>query len=159
MAARKLRRAGRDHTLQPSAIVNEAYLRLARQDPVTFGDRPRFMAMAARAMHEVLVDHARRRMAAKRGGGRRRVTLVDSLPGEQRNPIDLLALDEVLEELAREHERPAKIVELRFFGGLTEQEIAAELCLSRTTVQGEWRFARAWLHDRLATRPTRPSGG
>ena len=154
VAARKLRRHGRDHTLQPSAVVHEAYLRLAGKDPITYGDRPRFLAMAARAMHEVLVDHARRRDARKRGGGRQRVTLVESMVGSQPNAVDILALDEALEELAQNHERPTKIVKLRFFGGLTEQEISAELSLSRTTVQGEWRFARAWLYQRLAGRDT-----
>ena len=154
VAARKLRRQGRDHTLQPSAVVHEAYLRLAGSDPVTYGDRPRFLAMAARAMHEVLVDYARRRAARKRGGGQRRVTLVESIAGDERDAIDMLALDEALEALASEHERPTKIVKLRFFGGLTEEEVAAELDVSRTTVQGEWRFARAWLHQRLAPRDT-----
>ncbi|MEM7200178.1 MAG: ECF-type sigma factor [Planctomycetota bacterium] len=142
-------RRGRDHSLQPAGVVHEAYLRLVDCESLGVADRSRFLAAAARTMRQVVVDHARRRRAHKRGGGGgwQRITWCEAVAPVAGPRLDLLALDQALDELAAAHPRAAKIVELRFFGGMAEREIAAHLSLSRTTVQGEWRFARAWLHE------------
>ncbi|MBT8467434.1 MAG: sigma-70 family RNA polymerase sigma factor, partial [Deltaproteobacteria bacterium] len=137
------------HTLMPSAVVNEAYLRLRDRASLFDGGQTQFLAIATRTMHQVLVDHARRRGARKRGGGWDRISISDSVGATDHQLLNTLALEQALEKLAVDHARAARIVELRFFAGLEEREIAAELDVSRTTVQGEWRFARAWLHREL----------
>jgi len=134
------------HTLQPTALVNEVYLKLHGSEGLP-GDRAHFIAVAATAMRQILIDHARRKGASKRGGDQQRVTLtIDRVgsPGAV-DPIDMMALDGLLERLAEANAMQAKIVELRLFGGLTTQEIAEALDTSVRTVERHWRFARAWL--------------
>jgi RNA polymerase sigma factor (TIGR02999 family) len=138
-----------DHTLQPTALVHEAYLRLVDKTQIVGLSRPQLLCTAARAMRSVLVDHARHGRAQKRGGGQERVPLDDSLALYEGRAIDLLALDEALEHLGRQEPRLAQIVELRFFGGLTEQEIALSLDCSVRTVRRDWRLARRYLGAEL----------
>lgn len=136
------------HTLQPTALVHEAYVRLAESDiePV---DRQAFFALAARVMRHVLVNHAKKRQALKRGGGRQRLELQDDFAITERRAIDLLALDETLNRLAEIDPRQARIVELRFFGGLTAAETAEVLNTSVRSVERRFRVARAWLRTEL----------
>ena len=138
------------HTLQTTALVNEAYLKLIDQRGVKFRNRTQFFALAATLMRHILVDHARSRQYLKRGGGAQRVSLDKALlvggdPGE-----DLVALDEALARLAAVDERKSKVVELRFFGGLSVEETAEELDVSAVTVMREWRMAKAWLYGQLS---------
>ena len=137
------------HTLQPTAIVHEAFLRLAASGTLAAGDELSFRALAATAMRHVLVDHARRKRRLKRGGGRRLQTLLDYPASENTGAIDLLELDETLERLAALNPRHARIVELRFFGGLTVPEVAVQLGVGRATVENDWRLTRAWLARQL----------
>ena len=150
MAARFLRGERGDHTLEPNALVNELCLRLLGGEPLAYGDRVHFFAVAAQTMRRILIDYARARVAAKRGGALQRVSLsgVDGWqpPGHGE---DLLALDEVLAQLERMDTRAARVVELRFFGGLSEAEIADVLDVSVITVKRDWKAARAWLMARL----------
>lgn len=141
-------RAG--HTLQPTALVNEAYLRLEGLDRIQWSDRVHFVRMAARTMREVLVDHARRRNAGKRNGGER-VSLTESgaLSGSG-GEIDVEALDRALRRLEEVDSGKARIVELRYFGGLTVEETAEALGMSPATVKRQWRAARIWLFDALS---------
>ncbi len=141
------------HTLQPTALVNEAYLRLVGATDLRWEDRAHFFGVAARAMRQVLVDHARERAAAKRGGGWERVTLDERLNVLARADVDLFELDDALDRLAEKDARAAQVVELRFFGGLTEDEIAHVLDLSRRTVQREWWFAKMWLRHAMSDEP------
>ncbi len=141
-----------DHTLQATALVNEAYMRLIDQTQVDWQGRVHFCAVASQMIRRILVDHARKRSAAKRGGGASRVDLTDILDLSQEIGVDLLGLDEALQELRGLHERQARVVELRFFGGLNVQETAAVLEVSPRTVKGDWRLARAWLRERLMLR-------
>jgi RNA polymerase sigma factor (TIGR02999 family) len=136
-------------TLQATALVHEAYLRLVRQEEVQWRDRAHFFAAAAQAIRHVLVDYLRTRGRQKRGGGRDRVRLDDDLAVTPEQDVDLLALDEALNALARLHPRQAQIVELRFFGGLAPEEIARYLDVSPRTVFGDWRMARTWLWQQL----------
>ncbi|MBK9129661.1 MAG: sigma-70 family RNA polymerase sigma factor [Phycisphaerales bacterium] len=147
IAERLFARERRDHSLQPTAIVHEAWLRVAGIAAPT--DKARFLGLAARAMRNVLVDHARRRRAGKRGGEVGHVALDDVLALYEAQQPDLLALDEALGRLAAHDERCARIVELRFFAGLTLEETGATLELSTTHVHRLWEFARAWLRDFL----------
>jgi RNA polymerase sigma factor (TIGR02999 family) len=143
-------RAG--HTLQPTALVNEAYLRLVDQTRVDWRGRTHFFAIGARMMRRVLVDHARGGLREKRGGGLQRVTLsaaLDARSGDTLAPDELLELHRALERLATLDERQARIVELRYFGGLTMEEIAAHLGVSKRTAEGDWTHARAWLRREL----------
>jgi RNA polymerase sigma factor (TIGR02999 family) len=140
-----MRRERRSHTLQPSGLVNEAYLRLAGSPDLGWQDRAHFFAIAARVMRQVLVDHARRRRAAKREGCR--VTLEDAKAPAA--PLELLDLENALTELVALDPRQARVVELRFFGGLDVEETADVLGLSARTVKREWQTARAWLQHRL----------
>ncbi len=142
-----LRRERPDHTLQPTALVHEAYLRLADQDRARWNDASHFQATAATMIRRILVDHARGHKAAKRGGHWHRVTLSDRAEGGP--DVDLLELEEALLELAALDERQARVVELRFFGGLGIKATGASLGVSPRTVDGDWRLARAWLHRRL----------
>jgi RNA polymerase sigma factor (TIGR02999 family) len=155
MAAAYLRRERLDHTLQPTALVHEAYVRLIGQERVAWQNRAHFFGIAAQMMRRILVDHARRHQAAKRPGVTLKVTLDDQIGAEQPRDCELLLLDQALEELTFIDPRQAQIVELRYFGGLSEHEAAAVLSLSRATVTREWQTARAWLYRRMTTGRTR----
>jgi RNA polymerase sigma factor (TIGR02999 family) len=139
-------RAG--HTLQPTALINEAYLRLVDMRQVDWQSRSHFLAMSARVMRRVLVDMARARNGKKRDGGAR-VTFDEGLAVTGEPAQALLALDDALEALAKQHPRKSQVIELRFFGGLTEQEAAGVLNVSPDTVTRDWRFAKAWLQREL----------
>jgi RNA polymerase sigma factor (TIGR02999 family) len=147
-AAAYLRRERRDHTLQPTALVHEAYLRLMGQQRVAWLNRAQFFGLAGQIMRRILVDHAREHQAAKRPGGMK-VPLDDQIGAVQPPDCELLMLDDALHELARIDERQAHIVELKYFAGLSEEEIAAVLSLSRATITREWQSARAWLYRRM----------
>lgn len=148
LAARQLDGQRADASWQPTALVNEAFVRMVEPARLDLEDRSHFFAVAVTVMRRVLVDHHRRRTAAKRGGGGARVTLHDAAADESRT-VDVLALDEALTDLAAMDERKARVVELRFFGGLSVDEVAAVLQVSRRTVESDWFFARAWLQTRL----------
>lgn len=149
LARTYLRREGAAHTLQPTALANEAYLRLVDADIAGLQGRLHFFAIAAKTMRRVLVDHARRKGAIKRGGGRARLTLSSTdLEGAQ--PLDVLDLEEALEALAEHDERKARVVELRFFAGLAVKEVALLLGIAPKTVAADWYMARAWLERRIA---------
>ncbi len=150
LADRQMRRQRPGHTLQPTALVHEAYLRLFRDAAPAFADRTHFLAAAARAMRCVLVDTARRRAAARRGGGALRVTLHPDTPAADDAGHEVLAVHEALERLQAVDERWARVVELRFFGGLSITETAAQLGVSDATVERDWNRARAWLFRELA---------
>lgn len=149
-AAHQLRRERPGHSLSPTAVVHELYLRLVPQERASWVNRAQFFAVASRLIRRVLVDHARARRTAKRAGGWQRVTLADDLADAGAPDLDLLALDRALEELAALDSRRARLVELRYFGGLSLDETAAALGVSAATVSREWQLARAWLHRRLA---------
>jgi RNA polymerase sigma factor (TIGR02999 family) len=151
MAAGYLRRERPGQTLQATGLVHEAYLRLLKDRDLTFQNRAHFFAIAARSMREILVERARARAAWKRGGGQDRITLEEQVAGEPAAPIvDILALDQALGRLARVDAQQARIVELRFFGGLTVEEAADALGVSPATVKRGWAVARAWLYRELA---------
>ena len=137
-----------DHTLQPTALVHEAYLRLVKQDSVSWQNRVHFFAVAARMMRRVLVDHARRHAAAKRGGGSVTLVFEDAIAG-QNNTLELIALDDAMQRLAELDSRQCQIVELRFFGGLSLEETSRIMELSPTTIKREWATARLWLHQAI----------
>lgn len=145
-----------DHTLQATALVNEAYLRLVDQRERNWESRSHFLAIASQAMRRVLLQHARDRVAQKRGGGHERVTLFEVPDVLEERPEDLLALDAALERFADIDPDNARIVELRYFGGLTVEETAGVLGVSTRTVERGWRAARAWLRDKVgeATGPS-----
>jgi len=149
LARHYMRRERAGHTLQTTALVNEAYLRLIDQRNVRWQNRAHFMAIAAQLMRRILVDQARRRQRQKRGGDASKVTLDDALVVSQERGEDLIALDAALTELCVIDERKSKIVELRFFGGLSIEEAAEALAISAPTVQREWRLAKAWLYRQL----------
>jgi RNA polymerase sigma factor (TIGR02999 family) len=145
-----LRHEGPDQTLQPTALVHEAYQRLVEQRRVAWRGRAHFFAVAAGLMRRILVDHARRRRARRRGGGER-IALDVTVPGAPGPDLaEVLAVDEALAELAALDPMQARVVELRFFAGLGAEEVAAALGISRSTVQRDWAMARAWLRARLA---------
>jgi RNA polymerase sigma factor (TIGR02999 family) len=133
------------HTLQPTALVNEAYLRLADLNRMQWQDRAHFFAMAARLMRRILVDAARSRAYQKRGGGVKQVSFTETLEVAASQPTDVVALDEALEALAQVDERKSRVVEMRFFGGLSIEETAEVLSVSRETVKRDWTFAKMWL--------------
>ena len=149
MAAHYLSREATGHTLQPTALVHEAYLRLVDQRRVDWRNRAQFLGLAASMMRRILVNHARDRAARKRGGNPERVSLslIESPSG--RPDVELIALEEALERLTALDERKSRVVELKFFGGLTIDEIAEVLEISPATVEREWAFARAWLYDAI----------
>lgn len=153
IAARYLRRERQAQTLQATALVNEAYLRLLKDQDLSFQNRAHFLGIAARSMRQILVEHARSRDAVKRGGERRRITLDERVAAEGPADVDLLAVDEALERLAALDATQAKLVELRFFGGLTNEEAAEALGVSPATTKRVWAVARAWLFREL-TRTT-----
>lgn len=145
LAEKRLARERPGHTLQPTALVHEAWLRLADAGPESWPDKARFVAACAQTLRRVLVDHARAHRAQKRGEGQARVTLVEIEAEQAPDQLDVLDLDEALERLESEHARTARVVELRFFGGLTVEECARCLSVSKRTVESDWQFARAWL--------------
>ena len=150
LARRQMRRERSSHTLQTTALVNEVYLRLVDINRVRWNDRAHFFAMSARLMRRVLVDHARSRKYQKRGGNAIRVTLTSSMTMAADRGADLVALDDALTALAQFDARKSRVVELRFFGGLTIVETAEALGVSPETVIRDWRMAKAWLHKELA---------
>jgi RNA polymerase sigma factor (TIGR02999 family) len=152
LAEAYLRRERPGHTLQPTALVNEAYLRLVGQRQVEWQSRAHFFGIAAKMMRRILVDHARAQNAGKRGGGLRRVTLDSSFDAEERREVDLLALDEALEALSKLDPRQGRIVELRFFVGLTLEETAEVIGVAPITVRREWNLAKAWLYREMSAR-------
>jgi RNA polymerase sigma factor (TIGR02999 family) len=150
LAEHYMRQEHGDHTLQPTALVHEAYLRLVGHDCTPFNNRVHFYGAAAQAMRRILVDHARRRQAQKRGDDPAMVSL-DSIGAGVDVRQDLVALDEALTRLAAMAPRPAQVVELRYFGGLSIDETAATLGVAPATVKRHWAFARAWLHRALSS--------
>jgi len=149
IAHRELQRERRDHTLSTTEVVHEAYLKLLDHPGVPPGERVRFLAVAATAVRRALVEHARRRDALKRGGGQRPVTFDDEAVTPAEGSDDLLALDEALTRLADLDGRLARVVECRYFGGLTEDETATALGVTSRTVRRDWVKARAWLYREL----------
>ena len=149
IAGRYVRRERAGHSLQATALVHEAYIRLLKDEDLTFENRAHFLGIAARSMRQILVEHARARGAEKRGGERQRVTLDEGVAAGGPVDVDLLALEEALERLAALNADHARIVELRFFGGLTNEETAAALDISPATVKRAWAVARAWLFREL----------
>jgi len=149
-AARYLRRENKDHTLQPTALINEAYLKLIDQREVNWENRTHFFAIAAQAMRRILVDHARTKHREKRGGDDAKLSLDEALTfvADEKN-IDLIALDEALTRLEMKDKQQTRIVELRYFSGLSLEETAEALNISRTTAARDWAMARAWLHREL----------
>jgi RNA polymerase sigma-70 factor, ECF subfamily len=145
LARRHLRRERPNHTLQPTALINEAYIQLAGNGPMQWRDRSHFFALAARLMRNVLVDHARRRLRAKRRGEVLSMTLDEHLDVRLETPEEIVSLNDALDALRELDARRADVVELRFFGGLSAEETAAALNISRNTVQRDWSLARAWL--------------
>lgn len=150
MAHLLMRRENVSHTLQPTALVHEAYLKLVDQSRVEWVDRAHFYATAARVMRHILVDHARRKSRSKRGGGWQRVTLDEGLGISKAPYLDTLALDKALTRLFELDDRMGKVVEMRVFAGLTAVEIAEVLGVSKRTVDGDWMVAKRWLADELA---------
>ena len=144
-----MRRQNAGHTLQTTALVNEAFVRLVDSDKVNWQDRSHFFAISAQLMRRVLVDAARRKNSAKRGGARVQVTLADDLSSTDEDQVDVVAIDDALKRLALLNQRQCHIVELRYFGGLTEDEIAETLDISPRTVRRDWNLARAWLYREL----------
>ena len=150
LAARYLRKERAGHTLQPTALVNEAYLRLLGKPPEDLKDRAHFFAVAAQAMRRILVDHARRHRADKRVGPQDKVSLTRAPELSTAPRTDILELNDALDQLREVNERQAKLVELRYFGGLTNVEAAEALGASRATVERDWQVARLWLRRRLS---------
>jgi len=149
IARRQLRREGAGHSLQTTALVHEAYVRLAAKRDVAWCGRSHFLAAAAGEMRRILVDHARSRAASKRGGRPRRVSLAEARLVEPDHAIEVLALDEAMTGLAARSARQARVAEMRLFGGMLVEEVAGALGVSERTVKDDWRVARAWLARRL----------
>lgn len=139
-----------NHTLQPTALVHEAYLRLAGHDSVSWQNRAHFFAVATQMMRQILVDHARRRAAAKRGGGAVTIALDEEVASKSSVVLDLIALDDAMRQLAELDPRQSQIVELRFFGGLSIEETAHVVDISPATAKREWATARLWLHQAMS---------
>lgn len=150
IAAREMRRERGEHTLQPTALVHEAFLRLVDKPDLSWQSRAHFLNIAAQAMRRILVEHARRRRAQKRGGGGERVTLDEAFQAPGQGNADLADLDEALERLSAVDARKGRVVELRFFAGLSVEETARLLSISEATVKREWQFAKAWIQRELA---------
>ena len=149
MAARYLAAERPDHTLQPTALVHEVYMRMAGQRDIQWQNRAHFLGCAAQIMRNILVDQARARRTAKRGAGETKLSLDEALVAGGERDIELVALDEALAALAREYPEPARVVELKFFGGLTNQEVAEVVGISTAKVERHWTLARAWLRRAL----------
>jgi RNA polymerase sigma factor (TIGR02999 family) len=154
IAQHHLRQERPDHTLQSTALVHEAYLRLMKQGPADINNRAHFMAVASRLMRQILVDHARRHRAAKRGSGLK-LELTEAMAMQKAPNVDLIALDNALNELARLDPQQSRIVEMRFFAGLSIEDTAEVIGISRTTVKREWATARAWLLREMSRREAR----
>ena len=152
IAARYMRGERTEHTLQTSALVNEAYMRLADYKHMKWQDRAHFFAVAAQAMRRILIDFARARRNYKRGRGAERVSLAEDIAVAPSGGTDVLALNEALESLAKLNARQARVVELRYFGGLNEEEVGHVLGIAPRTVRGDWQLARVWLYKTLALR-------
>jgi RNA polymerase sigma-70 factor (ECF subfamily) len=149
LASNYLRRERPDHTLQPTALVHEAYLRLVDQTRVNWQNRAHFFGVAAQMMRRILVDHARAHRAGKRGADFQKLSLDENIDRAVERSAELLALDEALQELARMDEQKSRIIELRYFGGLSVEETAEILGLAPVTVKRHWRMAKAWLYGRI----------
>jgi len=149
LASRYMRRESQGHTLQTSALINEAYLRLVDQKNVQLQNRAHFFGVAARLMRQILVDHARSRSRIKRGGGAQMVTLAEQSV-MYKEAADVIALDDALKNLAEMDPRKSQIVEMKFFGGLTNEEVAEVLKVTSRTVEREWRKAKAWLQRAIS---------
>ena len=149
LARRYLQQERPDHTLQATGLVHEAYLHLVDQTTTTWQNRAHFLGVAAQVMRRILVDHARTHRAEKRGGGWDKIAFDEALVPLAERSIDLIALDDALKDLLALDPRQSQIVELRFFGGLTNEEIAELLNISPTTVKREWRMAKAWLRREI----------
>src|SRR5690349_23358118 len=152
LATRYLRRERREHTLQSTALVHEAWLRLIDQKHVHWQNRAQFFGIAAEMIRRILIDHARNRQAAKRGDGALKLTLDDALAAPDIRDLDLVALDDALQDLAKFDPQQSRMVELRFFAGLSIEESAEVLGVSPATVKREWAAARAWLYRELRDR-------
>ena len=152
LATRYLRRERREHTLQSTALVHEAWLRLIDQKQVHWQNRAQFFGIAAEMIRRILIDHARNRQAAKRGDGALKLTLDDALAAPESRDLDLVALDDALHDLAKFDPQQSRLVELRFFAGLSIEESAEVLGVSAATVKREWAAARAWLYRELSDR-------
>jgi RNA polymerase sigma factor (TIGR02999 family) len=155
IAARQLRRERPNHTLQPTALVHEVYLRLVDQHRIEWQNRAQFFGVAAQLIRRILVDHARNRRTAKRGGGTLTVTLDDAISEPARRDIDLVKLDDALLSLATKDQQQSRVVELRFFGGLSIDDTAEVLGVSPSTVKRDWAAAKAWLYRDMSTRISR----
>ena len=151
IASRRLRGESPGHPLQATALVHEAYLRLVDVDRMALTSRAHFFGVAATVMRQILVDHARRQRAAKRGGGVTMLSLEEASPGARTSSVDVLALDQALEALSAIDSRQCRVVELRFFAGLTIDEVAEALGVSTATVEREWALAKAWLYRQLSS--------
>ncbi|MCO8121986.1 sigma-70 family RNA polymerase sigma factor [Stieleria sp. TO1_6] len=154
IAQRLLKDESPAHTLQPTALVNEAYLRMVDLNRIDWQGRTHFFAVGATMMRRILVDHARHRLRLKRGGGMRRISLTDDMKVSARRDEDILAVEEALEKLSGLDDRQAKIVEMRFFAGLTVEQVAEVLGISKRTVESDWTMARAWLRRELSLEET-----
>ena len=150
LAASYLRRKAGPHTIQATALVHEAYVRLADQSTISMENRAQFFGLAAKIMRDILVDHARKRLAAKRGGEQLRLSLTEVERFGHKPEVELVALDDALKELAATNPQHSRVVELRFFGGLTIEETSQVMSLSHATTERYWSFARAWLRRELA---------
>jgi RNA polymerase sigma factor (TIGR02999 family) len=151
LAASYLRQQRSDHTLQPTALVHEAYMKLIDVSDVNWQDRAHFFAVAAQTMRHILIDHARAIATDKRGGDLHKIELDEAISFSKEQNVDLIELDEALQLLAIQDEQQSKIVELRFFGGLTIEETAEVLKISPATIKRDWAIARAWLFRQLKT--------
>ncbi|MFL6216830.1 MAG: sigma-70 family RNA polymerase sigma factor [Blastocatellia bacterium] len=149
LAARYLRRERQGHTLQPTALINEVYLRIIDQRQVNWQNRAQFFGVAAQMMRRILVDHARAHLYAKRGGGAQKLSFDDAMAVPVERDLDLLALDDALASLTEMDPQQGRIVELRFFGGLTIEETAEVLDISPATVKRDWNWAKAWLYREI----------
>jgi RNA polymerase sigma factor (TIGR02999 family) len=147
IARYQMNRERSSHTLQPTALVHETYLKLIDQRKVDWKNRSHFFGLASQIMRRILVNHARDKVAAKRGGKQQQVSLSVAINSFEKKDVDVIALNEALEDLSKIDERKSRIVELKFFGGLTTKEIAEILDISVATVEREWSFAKAWLFD------------
>ena len=153
LAGRYMRLERRNHTLQPTALVHEAYARLIQQSGTPWKSRAHFFAIASQLMRQILVDHARAHHAEKRGGFRNQITLDEAIIASEDKTVDILALNEIVDRLTQFDSRQGRIVELHFFGGLTFEEISLVLQISERTVKRDWSMARSWLRSELSKKP------
>lgn len=154
LARRYMSRERKDHTLQTTALINEAYVRMVDQKNVNWANRSHFFAISAQIMRRILIDHARRHAYAKRGGGAQQVSLEEVAAIAPQQGRELVRLDEALKTLAERDPRRCQVVELRYFGGLNNEEIAGVLHVSENTVTRDWNMARAWLYQQLSENAT-----